>query len=141
MRMTGFSRTTSMRSGSVTKYGERYPRSNCMPSTMSSVVSSVFASSTVITPSLPTFSMASAMMRPIVSSCLADAALDRHRIRAGRHVLGALTIDGLGQHSGRGGAVSGNVRRLACDFLDHLRAHVLERILQIDLLCHGHAVF
>ena len=39
---------------------------------MSSVVSSVFASSTVITPSLPTLSIASAMMRPIVSSWLAE---------------------------------------------------------------------
>jgi len=27
----------------ITKYAERYPRSNCMPSTMSSVVSSVLA--------------------------------------------------------------------------------------------------
>src|ERR1043166_8802256 len=43
-----------------------------MPSTTSSVVSSVFASSTVMTPSLPTFSIASAMILPIVSSPLAE---------------------------------------------------------------------
>ena len=43
-----------------------------MPSTMSSDVSSVLASSTVITPSLPTFSMASAMIVPIVWSPLAE---------------------------------------------------------------------
>src|SRR6266851_3301027 len=57
-----------MRSGSVTKYGERYPRSNCMPSTTSSTVSADFDSSTVMTPSLPTFSIASAIRLPIVLS-------------------------------------------------------------------------
>src|SRR5207253_590929 len=35
MRTYASSNTVSMRSGSVTKYGERYPRSNCMPSTTS----------------------------------------------------------------------------------------------------------
>jgi hypothetical protein len=43
-----------------------------MPSTSSSVESIDFASSTVITPSLPTFSMASASILPIVSSPFAD---------------------------------------------------------------------
>ena len=43
-----------------------------MPSTTSSVVSSPLASSTVITPSLPTFSIASAMMSPMVESLLAE---------------------------------------------------------------------
>src|ERR1700722_15411179 len=42
-----------------------YPRSNCMPSTTSSSVSRLFASSTVITPSLPTFCIASAIILPI----------------------------------------------------------------------------
>ena len=46
--------------------------SNCMPSTTSRVVSMDFASSTVMVPSLPTLSMASAMMLPIVSSQLAE---------------------------------------------------------------------
>src|ERR1700719_2527915 len=53
------------------KYGERYPRSNCIPSTTSSSVSSDFASSTVITPSLPTFFIASARNLPISTSPLA----------------------------------------------------------------------
>src|SRR5208282_4378516 len=61
-----------MRSGSVTKWGLRNPRSNCMPSTTSSVVSRPLASSTVITPSLPTFSIASAIMSPMVESLLAE---------------------------------------------------------------------
>ena len=43
-----------------------------MPSTTSSVVSIDLASSTVMTPSLPTFSIASAMMLPIVASLLAE---------------------------------------------------------------------
>ena len=46
-------------------YGERYPLSNCIPSTTSSVVPRVLDSSTVMTPSLPTFSIASAMSSPI----------------------------------------------------------------------------
>ena len=43
-----------------------------MPSTTSSVVSRLLASSTVMTPSLPTWCMASAMMPPMVSSPLAE---------------------------------------------------------------------
>ncbi len=49
-------------------YDERYPLSNCIPSTTSSVVFIDFDSSIVITPSLPTFSMASAMSFPTSSS-------------------------------------------------------------------------
>ena len=45
-----------------------YPLSNCIPSTSSRVVPIVLDSSTVITPSLPTFSIASAMSSPISSS-------------------------------------------------------------------------
>src|SRR5215472_3177772 len=47
------------------------PRSNCMPSTTSSSVSRLLASSTVMTPSLPTFFIASAIILPIVLSPLA----------------------------------------------------------------------
>src|SRR5437763_925446 len=49
-----------------------WPRSNCMPSTTSSSVSSDLASSTVMTPSLPTFFMASARNLPISASPLAE---------------------------------------------------------------------
>src|SRR6202041_2670654 len=48
------------------------PRANCTPSTTSSSVSRDFASSTVITPSLPTFFMASARNLPISTSPLAE---------------------------------------------------------------------
>src|SRR5919198_1156193 len=57
-----------MRSWSVTKYGEMYPLSNCIPSTNSSSMPKVWDSSTVITPSLPTFSNASAMVSPMARS-------------------------------------------------------------------------
>jgi hypothetical protein len=43
-----------------------------MPSTTSSSVSAVLASSTVMTPSLPTFCMASAIISPISFSPLAE---------------------------------------------------------------------
>ena len=69
-RTYGSSSTTSIACRSVTKYGLRYPRSNCMPSTTSKVVSSDLPSSTVSTPSLPTACIASEMMRPISVSPL-----------------------------------------------------------------------
>src|SRR5580698_1278941 len=114
-----------MDSALVTKYGERYPLSNCMPSTTSKVVSMDFASSTVMVPSLPTLSIASAMISPIVVSqfaetvatCLIsslsltffeilarcscrvhrflDAALQADRARARGHVLQAFFVDGF----------------------------------------------
>ncbi|MBA7709214.1 hypothetical protein ES703_118126 [subsurface metagenome] len=52
-------------SWSVIKYGDTYPLSNCIPSTTSSSVFSPLPSSAVITPSLPAFSIASAIILPI----------------------------------------------------------------------------
>src|ERR1700722_16576313 len=49
-----------------------YPRSNCMPSATASSVSRLFASSTVITPSLPTFFIASAIILPTALSPFAE---------------------------------------------------------------------
>ena len=72
---------------------------------------------------------------------LVDAALDGHRVRARRHRLDAFAEDRLGQNRGRGGAVAGNVGGLRRHFAHHLGAHVLERILQLDLFGHRHAVF
>ena len=142
-----------------------------MPSTVSSVVSRPLASSTVMTPSLPTFSIASAIRSPISLSLFAemvptwaisflpavgtrdllqllddgvdglvDAALERHRVRAGGDVLEAFAEDRLGEHGRGGGAVAGEVGGLGRDFLHHLRAHVLERIRELDLLGDGDAV-
>ena len=71
---------------------------------------------------------------------LVDAALDGHRVRAGGDVLEAFAEDRLREHGGGRGAVAGDVRRLGRDFLHHLRAHVLERIGELDLLGDGDAV-
>ena len=71
---------------------------------------------------------------------LLDAALELHRVGAGDDVLRALAVDRLRQHRRRRRAVAGRVRRLARDLAHHLRAHVLERILEVDFLGDGHAV-
>mmetsp|Transcript_11690 Transcript_11690/g.19676 ORF Transcript_11690/g.19676 Transcript_11690/m.19676 type:complete len:280 (-) Transcript_11690:408-1247(-) len=71
-RMRGFSNSAFCVLGEVMKYGEMYPRSNFMPSTTSSSFSSVFPSCTVMTPSLPTFSIAVAMISPISVSEFAE---------------------------------------------------------------------
>src|SRR4029453_14201320 len=141
-----------------------------MPSTTSSSLSRLFASSTVITPSLPTFCMASAIMSPIAFSPLAemvptwaiartadllgalldlldhvdngllDAALEIHRIHAGGDCLQAFAYDGLSEHRRGGGAVARGVVGLGRDFLQHLRAHILELVFELDLLGYGDAV-
>ena len=71
---------------------------------------------------------------------LLDAALDGERVGAGGHVAQALAHDDLGEQRGGGGAVTGDVVGLGGDFLDELGAHVLERVLELDLLGDGHAV-
>ena len=71
-RIYGFSIITTCFSGLLIKYGDKYPRSNCIPSTTSSSSSKDLPSSTVITPSLPTRSIASAIRSPILVSLLAE---------------------------------------------------------------------
>ncbi len=71
---------------------------------------------------------------------LLDAALQFHRVGAGDDVARAFTVDGLGEHRRRRRAVTGRVGRLARDFADHLGAHVLERVLEVDFLRDRHAV-
>jgi hypothetical protein len=72
IKIYGLSKSASIFSGLVTKYGLKYPLSNCIPSTVVTVVSIPFASSTVITPSFPTVFIASAISDPIVVSLLAE---------------------------------------------------------------------
>ncbi len=69
-----------------------------------------------------------------------DALLQQHRVRAGGDVAESLVNDRLRQHGRGGGAVTGHVVGLGGRFLEKLRAHVRERILELDLLGHGHAV-
>jgi hypothetical protein len=71
---------------------------------------------------------------------LVDAALEAHRVGAGGDVLQAFAVDRLGQQRRRRRAVAGDVAGLAGDFAHHLRAHVLERIGQLDFLGDRHAV-
>ena len=69
-----------------------------------------------------------------------DAALEVHRVHAGGNRLGAFAHDRLGQHGRGGGAVTGGVVGLGGDLAQHLRAHVLELVLELDLLGDGDAV-
>ena len=69
-----------------------------------------------------------------------DAPLERHRVRAGSDVLDAEMGDHLRQDRCGGGPVTGHVRGLGGDLLDHLCAHVFELFLKLHLFCHGHAV-
>src|SRR5438552_3818589 len=72
---------------------------------------------------------------------LIDAALERHRARACGNRSYALTEDCLCQHGRGGGAIASHIRRLGRNLADHLCTHVLERVLQLDLLCYRHPVF
>ena len=69
-----------------------------------------------------------------------DAALEVHRVHAGGDQLGALAHDRLGEHGRGGGAVAGDVVGLRGDLAHHLGAHVLELVLELDLLGDGDAV-
>src|ERR1044072_9116639 len=130
-----------------------------MPSTTSRTVSADFDSSTVMTPSLPPFSIASAIRLPIVLSLLAamvatwaisflslvdfDSFFSSSVTRVTASSIPrfrpigfaqAFAEDRLGEDGRRRGAVTRDVGRLGRDFLQHLGAHVLVRILELDLL-------
>jgi hypothetical protein len=69
-----------------------------------------------------------------------DAALHVHGICAGSNRLGAFLDDGLRQHGGGGCAIACNVGRLGRDLFQHLRAHVLELVVELDLFGDGDTV-
>src|SRR3954469_19467703 len=69
-----------------------------------------------------------------------DAALDDHRVGPGGHHAKALGDERLAEHDRRRGAVAGDVVGLGRDFLEELRAHVLERIVELDVPSDGDAV-
>src|SRR5713101_8384480 len=127
-----------------------------MPSVNSSSRPNVWPSSTLTTPSLPTFSIASAitcrdrgdpgdvlLTRDLLRlrlqvlddgvHGLLDPALERHRVRARGHVLQALTHDRLGEQRRGRRAVAGDVVRRRRDLAHELRTLVLEHILDLDL--------
>ena len=74
------------------------------------------------------------------SDGLLDALLQTHRVGAGGDVAHAVVDHRLGQNGGGGGAVTGYVVGLGGDLLHQLGAHVLERVVELDLLGDGHAV-
>ena len=141
-----------------------------MPSVYSVSRPSDWPSSTVMTPSLPTLSMTSAMILPTSGSAalidataaiwarsstgrdwllqlrddrldaLLDAALEAHRVGPGADVLEALGDHRLAEDDGGRRAVAGDVVGLGGDLLEELRAHVLEWILELDLLGDRHPV-
>ena len=69
-----------------------------------------------------------------------NALLELHRVRASRDIAHAFVNDGLGEHGGRGGAVTGNIVGLGGGFLQKLRAHVCEWIFELNLFSDGNAV-
>jgi hypothetical protein len=70
--------------------------------------------------------IASAMISPMVESLLAEM--------VPTCAISFCSLVGLG------GAVARDVRRLGRDLLHHLRAHVLELVLELDFLRHRDAV-
>src|SRR3990172_5662805 len=69
-----------------------------------------------------------------------DAALQVHGVGAGGDVAHPLTDDRLGEDGGGGGAVAGDVVGLGRHLAGELSAHVLERVLEVDLLGDADAV-
>ena len=75
------------------------------------------------------------------STALSMPRLSVHRVWPAATDLHAFAEDRLGEHGGGRGAVAGDVGGLAGDFLDHLRAHVFERVFEFDFFGDGDAVF
>ena len=71
---------------------------------------------------------------------LFDAALEGHRVCTGGNRADAFLKDRLGENGRGRGTVTGDVRGLAGDLADHLRTHVLERVLKLDLFSHRDTV-
>ena len=71
---------------------------------------------------------------------LLDPALDLHRVGAGGDVPKAVADHRMGEDDGGRRAVTGDVVGLGGDFLDELRAHVLEWVLELDIAGDRHPV-
>ena len=130
----------------------------------------VWLSSTVMTPSLPTLSMASEMILPISGSAdemlatwaiwsfeststatarIASTAVTTAAsmpffrdigLAPAATLLQAVADHRPGEHGGGGGAVTGDVVGLLGDLLDELGADLLVGVLEVDLLGDGDAV-
>src|SRR5699024_732134 len=71
---------------------------------------------------------------------LGDTLLHDDGVGTGGQVLQTLADDGLGQQGSGGGTIAGHIVGLGGDFLHQLSAHVLKRIVQLDLLGDGHTI-
>src|SRR5690348_13564645 len=71
---------------------------------------------------------------------LVDAALERHRVGPRGDRLQPFAEDRLRQHRRGGRAVPGDIGGLGRHFLHHLGAHVLDLVLELDLLSDRHTV-
>ncbi len=74
------------------------------------------------------------------SDSTVDTALQTQRIGTRRHRLHAFADDRLGDHGCGRGAVTGMILRPGCHCPQHLSTHVLELVLELDLLGDGYAV-
>ena len=72
--------------------------------------------------------------------CLGDTAAHYHRVCTCCYVLQTLTNESLRQNGSGGGAVACDVVGLGGNFLNKLCAHVLESVVQLDLLSDGNTV-
>jgi hypothetical protein len=69
-----------------------------------------------------------------------DPVAEQHRVRALVDRAHPLAHDPLGEQRGGRGAVAGEVARLGRDLADEHRAHVLERVRELDLARDADAV-
>src|SRR4029453_8937713 len=69
-----------------------------------------------------------------------DATLQIHRVHTGRNQLDPFLHNRLSQNGCSGGATTGDYALLRCHFAQNLRAHVLELVLEPDLLGDGDAI-
>src|SRR3982750_3475884 len=110
-----------------------------MPSTTSSSVSSDLASSTVMTPSLPTWAISSFEVTFLEfltrSATTASTAISIPRFRSIGFMPAATDLA-----PSRTIAAAGSISGLRGDFAHHLRAHVLELVGEFDFLGDGDTV-
>ena len=69
-----------------------------------------------------------------------NAALQVHRVHASGNRTGAFLGNRLGQNSSGGGAVASHIVGLGGNFTNHLRAHVLELVFELNILSDGDAI-
>src|SRR6266545_3152663 len=159
-RRYGSSMIASRLAGLVTMYGERYPLSNSKPSTKLTLIPAVADRMqrlcdhhadrvvvvrrdcgylTVIGLGGDRMCDASQVLDE-AAHCQVNAPLDQDRVGTAADRLHAFPDDCLGYHCGGGGAVTDDVIGLDRRFLDQLRTHVLELVLEVDLARDRHPI-